>query len=72
MVKNVEKVIIDGREIEVDNPSDTFIKQLSYMDTLRCIAYIYRRDHYNEGSLISEAFVNGSLLKYFRALKNKK
>ena len=58
----------DGKEEMVRNPTSEFIKGLSENDILCCIAYHFRRDHFSEGSLINESFVDGSLLMYFRAL----
>ena len=48
--------------------TDEFINSLSELEIIACIAWLFRCDHWDNGFLISEVFVNGTLLKYFQAL----
>lgn len=74
---NVDLVIHDYRtvieESKLDErlvscPTDAFVKQLNDKQIIACIAWHFRRDHFSEGSLISDSIGNGALLRYFEAL----
>ena len=71
IVINDYQIFTDGKEESVANPIDDFLSSLSLIDVMRCIAYHFRRDHFNEGSLINESFVNGALLRLFNCLISK-
>lgn len=62
----------DEKEEMVSNSTDEFINSLSENEIMSCIAWHFRRDHWIEGSLISESFVNGSLVRLFRAFAKEK
>ena len=77
---NVDLVIHDYRtvieESKLDErlvscPTDAFVKQLNDKQIIACIAWHFRRDHFSEGSLISDSIGNGALLRYFEALSFK-
>ena len=55
-------------QLDIVHPSDEFISKLSEIEIISCIAFHFRMDHWNNGSLINESFVEGSLLKFFKAL----
>ncbi len=65
VVSNYAKFTEDKEEI-VSNPDDGFIDTLSKEEIMSCIAWHFRRDHFVEGSLINESFVDGSLLSLFK------
>ena len=50
------------------DPTDEYIASLDELQIICCITYHFRADHWDNGFLISTSFVNGSLLKYFKAL----
>ena len=52
----------------ISDPSEEFISSLNKKQILACIAWHFRRDHFSEGSLISESIAEGILLKYLKAL----
>ena len=52
----------------VSDPTGEFIEQLNEQQIIACIAWHFRRDHFSEGSLISDSIGNGKLLQYFEAL----
>lgn len=62
----------DGKEELVSSSTDAFINGLSENEIMSCIAWHFRRDHWIEGSLINESFVDGSLLRLFRAFTKEK
>lgn len=64
-------VIIEESE-EIWKPTDGFIDKLSEIEIIASIAWHFRRDHFNEGSLINESIPDGSLLKLFKALLKEK
>ena len=65
------KSFTEGKEELVFNPTDEFIQSLSLDNVLRCIACHFREERWREGFLIKESFTNGSLLKFFKAAKEK-
>ena len=58
-------------EDNVHEPSDEFISKLSLVEIVACIAWHFRADHWDNGSLIHESFASGALLKLFKAFRNK-
>ena len=63
--------IVSGSKLDerlVASPTDGFIEQLNEQQIIACIAWHFRRDHFSEGSLISDSIGNGKLLKYFETL----
>lgn len=59
-----------GEDIQeaIFEPTDEFVEKLSEVDLIRCIAWHFRADHFDNGCLISDSLASGSLLKYFKAL----
>ena len=43
---------------------ENWVKTLSNEQLLACISWHFRRDHFNEGSLISESIATGALLRF--------
>ena len=66
VIKNYQEVMKEKELIY--QPTDEFINSLSELEIIACIAWLFRCDHWDNGFLISEVFVNGTLLKYFQAL----
>lgn len=63
--------IIDDSKLDqqlISDPSEKFLSSLNKKQLLACIAWHFRRDHFSEGSLISESIAEGILLKYVIAL----
>ena len=52
----------------ISDASEEFLSSLNKKQLLACIAWHFRRDHFCEGSLISESSAEGKLLKYIQAL----
>ena len=53
------------------NPTNDFINELSTINIIRCIAWHFRADHFDNGSLIHESIAGGALYKYFKTLLNR-
>lgn len=70
VIHNYREVIDEAGLDErlVSDPTDEFIKQLNEQQIIACIAWHFRRDHFSEGSLISDSIGNGKVLQYFEAL----
>ena len=70
VIHNYREVIDEAGLDEklVSDPTDEFIKQLNEQQIIACIAWHFRRDHFSEGSLISDSIGNGKVLRYFEAL----
>lgn len=47
----------------------TKIDQMPYLAALACTAWHFRRDHFSEGSLISESIASGDMLRLLRRLR---
>ncbi len=73
VIHNYREVIDEAGLDErlVSDPTDEFIEQLNEQQIIACIAWHFRRDHFSEGSLISDSIGNGKLLQYFEALIGK-
>lgn len=73
VIHNYREVIDEGGLDErlISDPTDEFIEQLNEQQIIACIAWHFRRDHFSEGSLISDSIGNGRLLQYFEALTGK-
>lgn len=71
VISNYGKVIdywnIDEQEIAAADPA--WLEQQPYLCVLASIAWHFRRDHFCEGSLISDSIADGALLRLFRRLK---
>ena len=67
VVSDYQKIIAEGKMEErfVANPTEEFLEGLSIQQLIACIAWHFRRDHFVEGSLISDSIGRGVLLKYF-------
>ena len=60
----VEKAGMQGK---VDKPTDEDLKALSPDQLLGCMAWHFRRDHFSNGSLISQSIAEGHMLRMMRA-----
>lgn len=71
VIKNYHQVIQQYRldEDDVINVPSSWLKEQSYLTTLACISYHFRRDHFSEGFLISESIASGAMLRMLRHLK---
>lgn len=58
-------------EAAVVKAGASWLKEQPYLPTLACIAYHFRRDHFCEGSLISESIAGGAMLRMLRHLKSQ-
>lgn len=58
-------------EASIVNVDLSWLKDQPYLPTLACIAYHFRRDHFSEGSLISESIASGAMLRMLRHLKSQ-
>lgn len=64
----VEKARLDQ---QVSNPTDEFLEALTTEQTLACIAWHFRRDHFSEGSLIADSIGEGKMLRMLKAYRSK-
>lgn len=73
VITNYHQVIQQYRLDETDmiKVDPSWLKELSYLPTLACIAYHFRRDHFSEGSLIAESISGGAMLRMLRHLKSQ-
>ena len=53
------------------NPRPDFLAPLTSRQVLACIAYHFRADHFDNGSLLEESLPNGSLLQLVKAYREK-
>jgi hypothetical protein len=56
---------------QVSNPTEDMIKDLTSKQILGCIAWHFRRDHFCEGSLVSDSIANGYMLMLLKAFLDK-
>lgn len=56
-------------EQDIDAAAPEWLNTQSYLCILACIAWHFRRDHFCEGSLISQSIADGRLLRLFHRLK---
>ena len=70
VIHNYGEIVAESKLDErlVSAPTDEFMRQLSEQQIVACTAWHFRRDHFSEGSLISDSIGNGKLLKYFETL----
>ena len=70
VVHNYGEIVSESKLDErlVADPNNRFIEQLNEQQVVACIAWHFRRDHFSEGSLISDSIGNGILLRYFESL----
>lgn len=73
VITNYQQVIEQYNldETDIENAEFSWLEQQSYLPTLACIAYHFRRDHFNEGSLIRESIGSGAMLRMLRHLKSQ-
>jgi len=65
------KEILDAsgfQESAILRAEENWVKVLSKEQLLACISWHFRRDHFIEGSLISESIATGALLRLMRYL----
>lgn len=55
----------------IDNPSVERLRALDSEQLLGCIAWHFRRDHFAEGSLISESIADGHMLRMLKEFVKK-
>lgn len=71
VIQNYHEVIqkwgLEERNIAIAPPE--WLETQPYLCVLACIAWHFRRDHFCEGSLISQSIAEGVLLRLFRRLK---
>ena len=71
VIQNYHEVIqkwgLEERNIAIAPPG--WLEMQPYLCVLACIAWHFRRDHFCEGSLISQSIAEGVLLRLFRRLK---
>ena len=71
VIQNYHEVIqkwgLEERNIAIAPPG--WLETQPYLCVLACIAWHFRRDHFCEGSLISQSIAEGVLLRLFRRLK---
>ena len=58
-------------ESAIANADSSWLEEQAYLPTLACVAYHFRRDHFSEGSLISESIASGAMLQMLHHLKSK-
>ena len=56
----------------VNEPSEEMLKGLTEEQILGCIAWHFRADHFNNGSLINHSIAKGYMLKMLKAYITKK
>ncbi len=61
----------DPDVVKVHAPSEEWLKTLSADQMIGCIAFHFRADHFNNGSLVSDSIGNGHLYKMLCALMEK-
>ena len=54
----------------VSNPTDEKLERLDASHILGCIAWHFRRDHFSEGSLISDSIAGGHMLRLLKCYRN--
>lgn len=73
VITNYHQVIqqyhLDEGDIITATPD--WLEEQPYLPTLACLAYHFRRDHFSEGSLISESIASGAILRMLRHLKSQ-
>ena len=52
---------------EVAKPTEEILNRLTTEQIVGCIAWHFRRDHFSEGSLISDSIANGYMLMLLKA-----
>lgn len=72
VITNYHQVIQEYHldEVDIITVTPDWLKVQPYLPTLACIAYHFRRDHFSEGSLISESIASGAMLRMLRHLKS--
>lgn len=63
--------IIEKKKIsdkDVANPTYEWVETLSVEEILACIAWHFRRDHFSEGSWISDSVANGHMMIFVQGL----
>lgn len=63
----LEKWVLDERNVAGADP--VWLEAQPYLCVLASIAWHFRRDHFNEGSLISESVADGAMLRLLQRLE---
>lgn len=72
VVTNYGQLVEECRcEEWVSNPTDEKLERLDASHILGCIAWHFRRDHFSEGSLISDSIAGGHMLRLLKCYRNK-
>ena len=56
--------------VKCKNPTDEKLERLDASHILGCIAWHFRRDHFIEGSLISDSIAGGHMLRLLKCYRN--
>lgn len=73
VINNYYDILKEGGldEHKVYEPDAEFIAGLTKMQIIACIAYQFRADHFNNGSLMNHAVADGYMLKLIQGFKEK-
>ena len=72
VVTNYGQLVEECRcEEWVSNPTDEKLERLDASHIHGCIAWHFRRDHFSEGSLISDSIAGGHMLRLLKCYRNK-
>ena len=72
VVKDYRSIIESaGISEKVNNPTVDMLNELNSTQILGCIAWHFRRDHFSEGTLISESIADGHMLRMLKAYVDK-
>lgn len=61
--------IIRTLGIDEDTLKEPDVGRLTYLETLACVSWHFRRDHFSEGSLVRESIGTGVMLRLLRHLR---
>ena len=72
VVRNYSDLVEDaGMNDKVTEPIEEDLKALSSEELLGCIAWHFRRDHFDNGSLISRSIAEGHMLRMMKIYADK-
>ena len=68
VIPNYSEVVSEAlTDEEVAKPTEEILNRLTTEQIVGCIAWHFRRDHFSEGSLISDSIANGYMLMLLKA-----